>query len=114
MRTRTSLIAVAAAVTVAGLGVVAAPGTAGSSTKTVSGAGVGGVKVGASYERLRGQKLVGSLRRGCELGGPNTRSAKLLAPLKGAVDLTLTSPRKVSSILVTGGATARGVGIGAT
>ena len=45
---------------------------------------------------------------------PNTRSAKLKAPLKGSVNYTLHNPRKVDSITITGGAKARGVGIGAT
>jgi len=57
---------------------------------------------------------VGKIRPGCELGGPNTRSARLLGPLKGSVNYTLGSPRRVDNISVTGGATARGVGIGAT
>ena len=63
---------------------------------------------------LRKKNLVGKIGPGCELGGPNTRSAKLKSPLKGFVNFTQKSPRKVTDITITGGATARGVGIGAT
>jgi hypothetical protein len=80
----------------------------------ISGKGAGKVKVGASYSRLRAKGLVGAIRPGCELGGPNTRSARLKAPLKGSVDFTQTSPRKVTNIQVNGGATVRGVGVGST
>ena len=56
-----------------------------------------------------------ALQPRCELGGPDTRSAKLKAPLKGFVDLTTRrKPRLVRSISLTGGARARGVGIGST
>ena len=51
---------------------------------------------------------------GCELGGPNTRSAKLRAGVRGFVNFTLKSPRKVTDISVPGGARARGVGVGST
>lgn len=77
-------------------------------------AGVGAVKLGRTYTSLRAANLVGPIRPGCELAGPNTRSARLRSPLKGGVDFTQTSPRKVANIAVTGGATARGVGIGAS
>jgi len=63
---------------------------------------------------LRAQHLVGKITKGCELAGPNARSAPLSGPLKGSVDFTMTSPRKVTDIGVRGGATARGVGIGAS
>lgn len=88
--------------------------TAGGTAQTVSSSGVGAVKLGKTYEKLRKQELIGKIRPGCELGGPNTRSARLLAPLKGGVDFTLTSPRKITTITITGGAAARGVGIGDT
>ncbi len=76
--------------------------------------GVDGVKLGETFSQLRAQHLVGPIHKGCELAGPNTRSASLLAPLKGGVDFTMTTPRKVVDISIRGGATARGVGIGAT
>ena len=76
--------------------------------------GVGGVKIGATYHKVHRRHLVGPLHKGCELGGPNTRSARLLAPLSGSVDLTLKTPRRVADVLVQGGASARGVGNGAT
>ena len=75
---------------------------------------VDGIHVGDTHADLRARGKVGPLRPGCELGGPNTRSARLLAPLKGSVNYTLTTPRKVTDITVTKGARARGVGIGAT
>ena len=80
----------------------------------ITAAGVGAVKLGKTYTSLRAAGLVGKLRPGCELAGPRTRLASLVAPLKGSVDLTLGSPRRVAAIVVRGGATARGVGIGAT
>lgn len=97
------------------IGSAAAPGDPGSAAaKQISGAGVGAVKIGMTHKELRDQGLVGKIRRGCELGGPTTRSAKLLPPLKGQVNYTLVKPRKVVDITVRGGAKARGVGIGAT
>ena len=79
----------------------------------VTSRGVGDVKLGATFTKLRQRHLVGRLHRGCELA-PNTRSARLVAPPKGSVDFTRKTPRRVTDILVRGGATARGVGIGAT
>ena len=76
--------------------------------------GVGGVKLGATYKHLHDAGLIGKIHHGCELGGPNTRSANLKAPLKGQVNFTLKAPRKVTDITIRGGAKARGVGIGAT
>jgi hypothetical protein len=80
----------------------------------VTAAGVDGVKLGETYAQLRAHHLVGPIGKGCELAGPNARSASLRAPLKGGVDFTMTTPRKVVDISIRGGATARGVGIGAT
>jgi hypothetical protein len=74
--------------------------------------GVGQVKLGMTHKQLREQGLVGKLRKGCELGGPDTRTARLRSPLKGSVNYTLNSPRRVTDITITGGAKARGVGIG--
>jgi hypothetical protein len=74
--------------------------------------GVGQVKLGMTFQELRDQGLVGKLRRGCELGGPNTRSARLRSPLRGTVDFTQTTPRKVTNITIRSGARARGVKIG--
>jgi hypothetical protein len=92
-----------------------APGGAGrAAAKKITPQGVGQVKLGMTAKELRERQLIGRLRHGCELGGANTRSARLKAPLKGQVNFTLTSPRKVTDITVAGGAKARGVGIGAT
>ncbi|MBD0275779.1 MAG: hypothetical protein ICV73_28110 [Acetobacteraceae bacterium] len=95
------------------LAVSAAAPAATSSTK-ITGSGAGGVKLGATYKSLREKGLVGKIRQGCELAGPNTRSAPLRKPLSGSVDFTQTKPRRVVNITVDGGGTARGVGIGAT
>jgi hypothetical protein len=54
------------------------------------------------------------MRGGCPLGGTDTRSARLKRPLRGSVDFTRRTPRKIRNITVRGGAKARGVGIGAT
>jgi hypothetical protein len=74
--------------------------------------GVGEVELGTTYKSLHRRDLVGKLRHGCELGGPNTRSAKLRSPLEGSVDFTLNNPRKATNITVTEGGAASGVGIG--
>jgi hypothetical protein len=80
----------------------------------VTPAGVGAVKLGATYTALRAAGLLGKVGPGCELAGPRTRSAPLRAPLRGSADLTLGAPRRVARIVVDRGAAARGVGIGAT
>jgi hypothetical protein len=96
------------------IGSAAAPGDAGpAAAKRITASGVGAVKLGMTHRALRRRGLVGRIRRGCELGGPRTRSARLLAPLSGQVNYTLRNPRKVTDIIVRGGARARGVGIGA-
>jgi hypothetical protein len=77
-------------------------------------AGVGDVKLGKTFNELRKANLIGGLRNGCELSGPNTKFASLRAPLKGTVDLTKTSPRRIARITITGGAKARGVGVGSS
>ncbi len=81
---------------------------------TITAAGVGAVRLGRTYRSLRAAGKLGKVVRGCELGGPRTRAAPLRAPLRGSAGLTLGSPRRVATIVVLGGATARGVGIGAT
>jgi hypothetical protein len=117
-RSLTRTLATTAALAGAGalaIGTAAAPGNAGTAAaKKITPAGVGKVKLGKTHRQLRAAGLVGNLRPGCELGGPDTRSARLRAPLKGFVTYTLTSPRKVTDITIRGGAKARGVGVGAT
>jgi hypothetical protein len=81
---------------------------------TITGAGVDSVKVGASYTSLRNAHKIARATRGCELAGPQARSARLRAPLKGSVDLTIAKPRRVDTITVLGGAKAKGVGVGST
>lgn len=93
---------------------LAAAGVALAAAAVITPTRVDGVHLGDTHSDLRARGKVGPIRPGCELGGPNTRSAKLKAPLRGGVNYTLSSPRKVDSITITGGAKARGVGIGAT
>ena len=107
MRTRLAVSALALT------GILAVPATA-AAPKKITNEGVGKVKLGATHSELREQGLVGVLRPGCELGGPDTRSARLKPPLSGSVDYSLTNPRKVRAITIRGGAKAKGVGIGAT
>ncbi|HZB75857.1 MAG TPA: hypothetical protein VE526_06510 [Solirubrobacteraceae bacterium] len=107
MRTRLIVSALAAS------GLLAVPATAAAPQK-ITNEGVGKVKLGATHASLREQGLVGVLRPGCPLGGDQTRSAKLKAPLKGFVNYTTTNPREVNAIRIDGGAKAKGVGIGAT
>ena len=107
MRTRLAVTALALT------GVLAVPATA-AAPKKITAEGVGKVKLGATHASLREQGLVGVLRPGCELGGPDTRSARLKPPLSGSVDYSLSNPREVRAITITGGAKAKGVGIGAT
>lgn len=107
VRTHAVLAAVAVLATTGAVALAA-------SVARVTPAGVGAVKLGKTYTALRGAGLLGKVRPGCELAGPNTRSAPLRAPLRGSADLTQRSPRKVARIVVSRGAAARGVGIGAT
>jgi hypothetical protein len=88
------------------------PGAAtAAAPKKITFAGVGQVKLGKTFKSLHHAGLVGKLKKGCELA-PNTRTAKLKAPLKGAVNFTQSNPRKATDITIRGGAKARGVGIG--
>jgi hypothetical protein len=105
------LYVVGASAAVAGAGAAIAFG---AGSPKITAAGVGKVKLGDTYQELRAKGAVGKIGPGCELGGPNTRSARLKTPVKGYVNFTLKSPRKVTDITVEGGAKARGVGVGAT
>ena len=116
-RTSVAGVVLASIAIAAVAGAATAPGSAperAAAAQRITGEGVGQVKLGERHAVLREQGLVGPLRAGCELGGPDTRSAKLRAPLRGLVTYTLTAPRKVTEITIRGGAKARGVGIGAT
>jgi hypothetical protein len=104
------VIAGLAAVLLAGVVI----GSAAAADRQITARGIGGVRLGKTYRALHAQHLVGRIHHGCELGGPETRSAALRAPLQGTADFTLHAPRKVANVTVTGGATARGVGIGAS
>jgi hypothetical protein len=93
---------------------LAAAGVAVAAAAVITPTRVDGVHLGDTHADLHARGKVGPIRPGCELGGPTTRTAKLKAPLKGSVNYTLHNPRKVTDISITGGAKARGVGIGAT
>jgi hypothetical protein len=93
-------------------GVVLSPSTL--SATLITPQGVGPIRLGALYSDLQAKGLIEPMGPGCEVAGPNTRGAKLRPPLKGSVDLTLSEPRRVATITIFGGATARGVGVGAT
>jgi|SRR5215216_1935124 len=103
-------LAAGAAVALLALGPGAATAAA---PKKITPKGVGQVKLGMTFKQLREKRLVGKLRPGCPLA-ENTRTARLRAPLKGAVNFTRSNPRKATDITVRGGAKARGVGIGDT
>jgi hypothetical protein len=90
----------------------ASPPANGAAVAKISPIRVDGVHLGDTHADLRARGKVGRIRPGCELA-ENTRTARLLAPLHGAVNYTQSSPRRVDNITVTGGARARGVGIGA-
>src|SRR4051812_47077260 len=94
-------------------GATAATGATGhaSAAKKITRNGVDGVKLGMTYGKLRAAGLVGPIQPGCELA-PNTRGARLKAPLRGNVDFTRTPVRRTRSISITGGASARGVHVG--
>ncbi len=96
------------------LAIASPPAARYAAAKVITPTRVDGIHIGDTHQDLRQRGKVGPIRPGCELGGPNTRSARLRAPLKGSVNYTLTNPRKVTDITVTKGAKARGVGIGAT
>jgi hypothetical protein len=114
MNSRLLLICAASAAAVA-VAVATAPAlTVRATPKQITASGVGAVKLGRTHGSLHAAGLVGKIGKGCELAGPNTRSARLRAPLSGGVDYTRTSPRKVVNVTVLRGAAARGVGIGAT
>lgn len=82
--------------------------------RRITPSGVGAVKLGKTYTALRRAKAVGRITRGCELEGSNARQAPLRSPLKGFVEFSQSSPRKVTNISIRGGAKARGIGIGAS
>ncbi len=101
-----------AALLVAGCGAASAEEVPATPDRQITATGVGRVKLGRTYGALHSARLLGKVGPGCELEGPNARSAPLRAPLKGSVDLTEASPRKVRTVVITGGAAARGVSIG--
>jgi hypothetical protein len=114
MITRSTMAAVAALTVLGLLAAVAAGRPAPQAAKKVTKDGVGQVKRNMTHKELREKGLVGRLRPGCELGGGATRSARLLAPLRGQDNYSLTNPRLAKIIIVRRGAKAKGVGRGDT
>lgn len=90
----------------------AATASAAQAPQKITPKGVGQIRIGSTAAELREAGLIGPLRRGCELEGPKARFANLRSPLKGTVEFTLTSPRKVNFIHIRRGARARGVKVG--
>lgn len=73
----------------------AAPAAPAGRVVAITPAGVGAVRLGATYQQLRAARAIGPVRPGCELAGPKARSARLEPPLQGSVDLTQSSsPRR--------------------
>jgi hypothetical protein len=107
------LLVPVALVAVAAVAIASPPPARDSAAAVITPLRVDGVHLRDTHADLRARGKVGPIGPGCELGGPNTRGARLRAPLKGGVSYTLSSPRRVTDISITGGARARGVGIGA-
>jgi hypothetical protein len=108
-----TVAAVAAGLTAGAVSSSATPAQT-AAAKKITRKGVDGVKLGATYKHLRAKHKVGKIHQGCEFAGPKARAAKLRKPLHGQVNFTRHKPRRVHDITVTGGAKARGVGIGDT
>jgi hypothetical protein len=94
------------------LGATAVP-LADAATPKITFKGVGRVKLGRTSHGLRSEHLIGRLKKGCELAGPNLRVASLRPPLKGSVEFFKPKLRAFQ-ITITDGAKANGVGVGAT
>jgi hypothetical protein len=95
------------------LGATAVP-LADAAAPKITKQGVGRVKLGRTSHALRHEGLIGRLHgSGCDAAGPDLRVANLRAPLRGTVEF-LRPRRRVIQITVTGGARARGVGVGST
>jgi hypothetical protein len=105
----------ATAAVVTGLGVATAGAVApAGTTQELTKEGVGQLELGMTYKEAHAMGLIRRIRRGCELGGPDTRSARLKPPLKGEVNFGRNKPRRIRDITIRAGAEARGVGIGDT
>lgn len=92
--------------------VLAAPAVAAAPAK-VNRKGVGPVKLGKTHASLKKKGVLGQKVPGCELAGPGQKAARIKGSIKGAVNLTRSKPRRVRSIVVTKGASAKkGVGFG--
>jgi hypothetical protein len=75
------------------LGLAAAAPATTSSAVRFTGKRAGDVRIGDTFRKLRDAGRLGPIKPGCELAGPDVRSARLKAPLRGFADLTTTTPR---------------------
>src|SRR3712207_2956116 len=81
-----------AAIALGGATAPAEPGRA--AAKKITARGVDGVKLGLRHTTLRQRGLVGPIRQGCVLGGPNNRSAKPRPPPQGRFPPRQRGPRR--------------------
>jgi hypothetical protein len=92
------------------------PGAAGrplAGGRVITTHGVGALRLGATVKKLHRKRLIGRLRRGCELDA-GQRVAPLLAPLTGWA-IFADGKRRLTAISVASGATTgRGIGTGST
>jgi len=72
--------------------------------------GVGNLRLGMTYRDLRAAGLVGRLVEGCPVDG--VKSASLRAPLLGFAQFNAETPKRLTNVVVSRGATAHGVGRG--
>jgi hypothetical protein len=101
---RLSILAAAAFAALAFPALAAAP-------QKITAKRAGHVKLGARQAPLHNAGVLGPIQTGCELD-PGSKAAVLRPPLKGAVNLGRGKRHRVREIIVTGGAKARGVGMG--
>lgn len=104
------LLVAVAALAISSTATAAAPG---AKTPVVTTSGVGAVRLGATPAALRGQNLIGKLRKGCELE-PGQRVAPLRAPLRGWATFAAHG-HGLTGLTIEGGAeTARHIAVGST
>jgi hypothetical protein len=107
---KSSLCLIALATCAPATAAAGVPATA-AAAPTVTGQGVGALRLGAGVRSLHRRHLIGRLQPGCELD-PGQRVARLRQPLRG---FAIFHGKRLRSITISGGArTARGIGIGST
>lgn len=114
MRALLRLSAAAALAALVGAAIWAAPGGAASyapAMQIVKPGQVGQIHLGETIASLSKRKLIGGLKRGCELD-PGQRVAPLKAPLEGFA-IFFHGGKRLSSLAIEGGAiTAQGIAVG--